>query len=96
MTYKPWQLFLAYPPNLEQFERERRMEKAGIGYTSSHDTEAEAKSAGEEVLRKLKQIDDTEWVVFYAEPYSTRPRPGGINHRPDTRFRFIRSSDLDD
>ena len=94
MDYKPWQMFLGLPPNLEPSERGFRMVKAGVGYISCHDTEAEAKAAAEEVLRKLKQVDDTEWVVFYVEPYMDRVGPGQRNINPVPRR--ISTSDLAD
>ena len=67
MTNKNWQTILMYPHHLNEKERERRMGKAGVEYTSFHETEAKAKAAAEEMLRELKQVDDTEWTACYAE-----------------------------
>ena len=94
MVFKPWHLFLLYPPHLTEIERERVMEKAGIGYTSAHYTEDEAKAAARDVLRKLKQVDGNEWRVCYAEPYTTRPRPEGINTNPACVPKCISTSDI--
>ena len=85
-----WQMFMLHPKTLNDCERERRMSKAGVGYTSFHNTKEEAKAAAEDTLRKLKAVDDTEWIACYAEPYW-----GGVPAPKDCMPRYISTSDVD-
>lgn len=82
MTERPWQIWLFNPPNMTRDDGDRLLEKAGYNSRLSfHATEAEAKAAGEEVLRKLKEVDDTQWTACYAEPYDPGT-PGKPNYYP--------------
>ena len=59
---------------------------------SFYDTEAEAKAAAEEALRKLKEVDDTQWTACYAQPYDPGT-PGKPNYYP--RITSVHSCDVD-
>ena len=92
MIEKPWQMFLFNPMGLEREAGDRLLEQAGFASRLSlHTTEEEAKAAAEEVLRKLKNVDETEWVACYVLPYA----PGSQKDRSHyPRITAIRSSDL--
>ena len=95
MAERPWQMFLLNPENMTREDGDRLLERAGFPpRLSMHVTEAEAKSAAEDALRKLREVDNTEWVACYAEPYREGPGPGRINLNPNPRVEFIRSGDI--
>ena len=88
---KPWSMFLICKDDLTKHEADRLIERAGVMLRiRSHETEAEARSAAEGALRKLKAVTDHEWIACYAEPFTE------MNFSSDRVPRVVRSGDLDD
>ena len=95
MAERPWQMFLLNPENMTREDGDRLLEKASfVSRLSLHVTEAEAKSAAEDALRKLREVDNTEWVACYAEPYVEGS--GRMNRNLKPRVECIRSGDIAD
>ena len=87
-------MVLFNPLNMTCEDGDRLLEKAGYNSRLSlHATEAEAKTAGEEALRKLRMVDDTEWAAWYVEPYAPGTQ-GKPNNYP--RIKTIYSSEVAD
>ena len=90
MAEKHWQAYMMHPKGLKECDRERLMHCADVGYDLGlYATEAEAKAAAEEALRKLKQVSDIEWTACYAEPVTES------NRHNDATPRCISTSKVD-
>ena len=82
MDEGPWQMFVLNPKGMTRVDGDRKLENVGVASRLSlHATEAEAKAAAEDMLRKLKKVTDTEWAACYVHPYRQRD-PGGQNLNP--------------
>ena len=97
MIEKPWEMWLMNtdgpdPDDPKGHNHDRLFEKVGVGQTSCHDTEEEAKAAAVEALRKLKQEVNTGWVACYGEPYVEGP--GRVNRSEDAGTKRIDIEDV--
>ena len=97
MVERRWHMFLRcrdYPNRDDPrgYEGDRLLEKAGLPRSSRHTTEAEAKAAAKDALRKLKKVTDVEWDACYVQLFEA-----GVGRElgdPYPRTRIIRSGDV--
>ena len=89
---KPWQVFVMVRGDMDRVDGDRLLSKAGYNSrVSSHPTEREAKEKAEEMLRRLKGVDeDTEWVACYVEPFTD------TNWSENRAQKLVRFEDLPD
>ena len=73
MATEQWTAYMMFPRGVDQLERERMLERAGVGYGLGwFATEAEAKAAAEDALQKIKSVGGEGWAAAYVAPFMDR------------------------
>ena len=74
MAEERWTAYMMFPRGVDRLERERMLERAGIGYDLGwFTTEEQAKAAAEDALQKIRSVGGEGWAAAYVAPFMDGP-----------------------